>query len=416
MKARRLLFGIHLAAAAALLQPLPAAAGPSILVDFETGRVLEQDEAFRPWFPASLTKLMTAYVVLRAVAAEEIDLDSPIQMTGRAAQEPPSKMGYPAGTLITVDNAIKILMVRSANDVATAIAENVGWGSHDRFIARMNAEAARLGMTGTHFVNAHGLHSDSQVTTARDLALLAMAIKREFPQHAHYFSMEALQSGNTIMPNHNDLIGRFVGADGMKTGYTCPAAFNLVASATRGGRTLVAVVIGEHTPEERADKAADLLARGFGIDPGDAPAIASLRPEGDVPAEAFNMRPVVCTEAAVQARGERRDEEGRSIYTSPHIAELTRDRVAVEIAIGGTVGPVLLRFANAPVPLPRPDGTALAARPAQPAAEAAPAQPAAAGVVEASFEQVPAPRVPIPIFKPATSGGLPAAASAYQGG
>lgn len=340
--------------AVVLLAAGPAAAGPSILVELEDGRVLDQEEALRPWFPASLTKLMTTYVLFRAIEAGEIDLDSPIEMTARAVQEPPSKMGYGRGSLLRVDTAIRILMVRSANDVATAVAENIG-GTEEAFVARMNAEARRLGMTGTQYANAHGLHSDRQVTTARDQALLAMAIRRDFPEYAHFFSMEALSSGGNTMPNHNDLIARFVGADGMKTGYTCPSGFNLTATATRGGRTMLAVVLGAFSPDERADTAADLLARGFGIDKAEAPLIWNLKAEGAVPEAAPNMRPIVCTEEAHKKRMERRGAEGRPVYLSPHIAELTRDREAVEISLGGTEGPVMRRFANVPLPKFRPD-------------------------------------------------------------
>lgn len=361
MALAKILFGIRSALiAAALLAAGGAAAAPTILVDLKDGRVLAQEDAMRPWFPASLTKLMTTYVVFRAIEAGEIDFDSPIEMTARAAQEPPSKMGYPPGALLRVDTAIRILMVRSANDVATAIAENIG-GSEEAFAARMNAEARRLGMTGTQYANAHGLHSDRQYTTARDQALLAMAIRRDFPEHAHFFSMEALSQGANIMPNHNDLIARFVGADGMKTGYTCPSGFNLTATATRGERTMLAVVLGAFSPDERADTAADLLARGFGIDASEAPLIWNLAPDGPVPEAAPNMRPIVCTEEAHKKRMERRGEEGRPVYLSSHIAELTRDREAVEISLGGTEGPVMRRFANVPLPKFRPEGSAMEA-------------------------------------------------------
>ena len=387
-------------ALAALSVAFPAAAGPSIVVDLEDGRVLAAEQATHPWFPASLTKLMTTYVVLRAIEAGEIDFDSPIEMTTRAANEPPSKMGYPVGSLLRVDNAIRILMVRSANDVSTAIAENVG-GSVDGFVARMNAEAQRLGMAGTRFANAHGLHSDLQYTTARDMALLAMAIRRDFPEHAELFGLEALSVGGNIMPNHNDLIGRFVGADGMKTGYTCPSGFNLTASATRGGRTLVAVVLGAFSPDERADAAADLLARGFGVDAADKPTVWSFEDEGAVPEAAPNLRSIVCTEEAHKRRAERRGDATGPVYVSPHMAELTRDREAVEVGLGGTEGPVMRRFANVPIPRFRPDrGTETGAETvSSPVAEAVTepvgeAQPASR--TSATGEPIP----PIPLARP----------------
>ena len=158
----------------------PAVAGPHIVVDVGSGRVLDESEPFRRWFPASLTKLMTVYVTFRAIRAGEITLKSPVVISANAAKEPPSKMGYPKGSVLTVDNAIKILMVKSANDIATALGESVG-GSEAAFAARMNAESRRLGMSGSRWVNAHGLHNDNQYTTAHDLALLASAIRAEFP-------------------------------------------------------------------------------------------------------------------------------------------------------------------------------------------------------------------------------------------
>lgn len=332
-----------------------AQAGPAVLVDLGTGKVLEHEDPFAPWYPASLTKLMTALVTFGAVKAGEITLQSPVRVSERAAKEPPSKMGYKPGSVLTVDNAIKILMVKSANDVATAVAESVG-GSRSAFVERMNAEAARLGMAGTRFVNAHGLHADQQVTTARDLAVLAMAILNEFPEHAHYFALEALVSGNTVMENHNDLIMRFEGANGMKTGYTCPSGFNLIASATRGGRTLMAVVIGEPTVEARADKAANMLARGFGM-PGDAsPYLGQLRPTGAESASAVNLRPVICTEEHWKAVTEARGPEGKPIYTSPYLKEPGREPVRVAVSLGGVTGPESSapRYADVPIPTPRP--------------------------------------------------------------
>jgi D-alanyl-D-alanine carboxypeptidase len=337
---------------------LPAAAGPHILVDMNTGRVLDQERAFDPWYPASLTKLMTVYVALRAVAAGEIQLDSPVRVSERAAAEPPSKMGYKPGSVLTVDNAIKILMVKSANDVATAMAESVG-GSRQAFATRMNEEAARLGMTGTRFVNAHGLHSTEQASTARDLAILAMALRKDFPEHASYFAIEAIADGSTVMENHNTLIGRFDGATGMKTGYTCPSGFNLIATATRGGRTLMAVVIGEDSVEARADKAANLLAEGFASPSPDAPFLGAIRPSGSEAAEAIDLRPVICTEEHWKAIAEARGPEGKPVYTSPHLHEPTRPPIVVAVSLGGATGPesTAPKYADVPVPTPRPDYT-----------------------------------------------------------
>ena len=349
--------------AALMASAHPAAAGPSLVVDLDRGRVLSQEDAFQRWYPASLTKLLTAYVAFRAAAAGEVTLTSPVRITRNAAKEPPSKMGYPVGSVLTLDSALKIIMVKSANDVATAIGESIA-GSQKGFAARMNAESRRLGMTGSHWVNAHGLHNDGQYTTAHDLAVLAAAIRRDFPQYASYFKLEGIVDGSSKMPTHNDLIGRFEGADGMKTGYTCPSGFNLVASATRDGRTLLAVVIGERSSEERAVKAADLLAAGFGKSAAGAPTLASMTPVGEGLDKPTNMRNRICTKAAFKARldaGEI-DSRGRVIVSSPHLADKpAREPVLVAVGLGGATGPRSphasedVEYANVPIPTPRPD-------------------------------------------------------------
>ncbi len=325
-----------------------------MLVDMTTGKVLTQEDAFAPWYPASLTKLMTTYVAFRAIKAGEITLLSPVRVSERAAKEPPSKMGYKPGSVLTVDNAIKILMVKSANDIATAVAESIG-GSQRAFVERMNAEAKRLGMTGTRFVNAHGLHADEQVTTARDLAILAMTLRNEFPEYDSYYALEGLVDGETLLENHNSLIMRFDGATGMKTGYTCPSGFNLVATATRNGRRLLAVVIGEPSVEARADKAADMLARGFGMPGNDAPYLGQLHAAGGV-AKPVNLRNTICTEAHWKAVSEARGPSGEPAYKSPHLHEPTRDPVTVAIGLGGATGPEspAPRYADVPIPTPRP--------------------------------------------------------------
>ena len=262
----RRIFSLGLAGLATMgfvaLAIVSAKAGPSILFDVRTGQVIESDNPHARWYPASLTKLMTTYVAFRAVQSGEVTFLSPVRMSRTAANEPPSKMGYQPGTVLTLDNALKIIMVKSANDVAAAIGESLG-GSKQGFADRMNAESQRLGMTGSHWVNAHGLHDDDQYTTARDLGILASALRREFPQYAGYFSIEGLSFGKQVIPSHNALVGAFEGADGMKTGYTCPSGYNLVASATRNGRTLMAVVIGATSVKARNKAAAAMLQRGF---------------------------------------------------------------------------------------------------------------------------------------------------------
>lgn len=243
----------------------PAAAqqvGPTIVVDVATGQVLQADRAGTPWLPASLTKMMTAYVALSQVRQGRVSMNTGLTVSQRAARATPSKMGFRPGTVVTIDNALKIIMVKSANDVSVTIAEGLG-GSVENFAAMMNAEARRLGMTATRFVNPNGLPATGQQTSARDMAVLARALMREFPEQSLLWRMPAIRYGNRIMRNHNHLIGRYPGADGFKTGFTCASGFNVVATATRGGRQLIVVVLGATSARGRAETAAGLFERHF---------------------------------------------------------------------------------------------------------------------------------------------------------
>ena len=236
--------------------------GPYLVADVATGAVYSHHEALRPWYPASTTKLMTAYVTFRALRNGEINMNSPVVVSQNALNQPPSKMGFKVGTVMTVDNALKMILVKSANDIAVALAESVS-GSEPAFIARMNWEARRLGMTRTNFENPHGLPNPRQVTTARDLALLASAILREFPEHRPLFKIHAIRHGKRTLRNYNILIDRYRGSTGMKTGYIRDSGFNLVASARRNGKEFVAVVLGACNALSRAEKAVSLLETGF---------------------------------------------------------------------------------------------------------------------------------------------------------
>ena len=353
----------------ALWTATPAHAGPSIVFDVGTGRVLGYDDAFQRWYPASLTKLMTAYVTFRAIEAGELDLASPIKVSKNSASEPPSKMGFKPGQTISLDNALKMLIVKSANDIATAIGENVG-GSETAFVARMNVEAVRLGMSGSHFVNANGLHNAGQYTNAHDLAILARAIRTQFPQHAAYFAIEALGLGKKVLKSHVDLLGRFDGADGMKTGFICQSGFNLVASATRNGRTLIAIVLGARSPHVRAEQAADLLGNGFDKPSSAAITLVDLEPYGKGRDAATDMRPLICERQAKAEQGEKADAKGKPALRSPYLHARDHPPRVVALALGDATGKVPLAFAAAvaagegpdfgeiPIPTPRPDYTA----------------------------------------------------------
>lgn len=265
---RRFLHGsiCWLAALCALPLVEPAEAGPALVIEMPSGAILYEDHATQPWFPASLTKLMTVYVALSAVRDHRISLDTPLVVSVRADAMPPSKMGFRPGTLVTLDNALRMLMVKSANDMAVVIAEGVS-GSVEAFAEDMNEAAHSLGLSQSHFVNPNGLPDPEHVSSARDLAILARALYLNFPEQAGLYNIGALQLGDEIIRNHNDLLGRYPGMDGMKTGFTCAAGFNLVASATQNGRKLIAVILGAPSVKSRGILAATLFDRGFsGID------------------------------------------------------------------------------------------------------------------------------------------------------
>jgi D-alanyl-D-alanine carboxypeptidase len=254
---------IFLAATLAVVTPRVAHAEALLVVEADTGKVLQAENATYPWYPASVTKIMTAYVTLKAVKEGRLSLDTLLTVSPVAASQSPSKMGFSPGIQITVDNALKMMMVKSANDMAVVLAEGVG-GSVDGFSAIMNQTAQRLGMTQTSYVNPNGLPADGQVTSARDLAILARAVIRDLPEYEYFMQIPSIRYGRRITQNFNKLIGRYPGADGFKTGFICASGYNLVASATRNGKRLIAVVLGAPSGQARAVRAAQLLERGFG--------------------------------------------------------------------------------------------------------------------------------------------------------
>ena len=244
------------------LWPVRAVAGPMLLFDVSNERVLYSVDADRPWYPASLTKIMTAYLAFEAIKQGKLSLDGKLVSSEVSAKMPASKIGIKVGGQISVELGLKSLIVKSANDVAVMIAEAVS-GSHDAFIVRMNATARRLGMTATHFANPNGLPDPAQRTTARDLARLTVAVLRDFPEHAHFWAMPRMRIGRRRLRSHNSLLRTFKGANGIKTGFICDSGFNIVASAERDGRQLIAVVLGAPSPRDRGIRAKNLLDYGF---------------------------------------------------------------------------------------------------------------------------------------------------------
>jgi D-alanyl-D-alanine carboxypeptidase len=275
--------------------PRVAHAEALLVVEADTGKVLQADNATYPWYPASVTKLMTAYVTLKAVKEGRLSLESVLTVSPVAASQSPSKMGFRPGTQVTVENALYMMLVRSANDMAVVLAEGVG-GSIDGFSEQMNQTAQRLGMTQTSYVNPNGLPADGQITSARDLAILARAIIRDLPEYEYFVHTPSIRFGRRVTQNFNKLIGRYPGADGFKTGFICASGYNLVASATRNGKRLIAVVLGASSGKMRAVRAAQLLERGFANNP-----LSWLRPslgtvDNLVPIDASppNLRDEMC--------------------------------------------------------------------------------------------------------------------------
>jgi D-alanyl-D-alanine carboxypeptidase len=354
MKLRGLVAGLALAG---IWSTNPAFANPAILFDLANGKVVVHQDAFKRWYPASLTKLMTAYVTFRAVAAGELALDSPIEITKHAAAEPPAKMGLKAGSIVTLDNALKMMLVKSANDIAMAVGENVG-GSQEAFAERMNAEAQRLGMTGSHWVNPNGLFDPDQYTTARDLALLVSAIRREFPQYAPYFAIQGLKAGKKTLMGYNMLVGRYDGADGMKTGFVCSSGFNMIGSATRNGRSFAAVVLGERSALKRTEKVAGLLDHGFASTGGQIVTLSTLAAY-DAGLPATDMRAEICERKKAPAQSEEATQDPKA-DPSQWLAKI-RNPLLVKVGTGGATGPVPLmwrdhvEYADVPIPQPRPD-------------------------------------------------------------
>ena len=282
-----------LAVVAAVCLPATAQAqAPYLVVDASNGQVLMQDEATRPWNPASTTKMMTAFVALRAVKAGQAQMDSPLIASARAASQKPSKLGIRPGQEITLDNALKIMMVKSANDLAVVVAEAIG-GSVEGFAQMMNTEARRLGMNESRFYNPHGFHAPGHQTSARDLAILARAMLNEFPEYRDYWGIGAVQLGNRVLNSTNGLIGRYAGASGLKTGFVCASGFNLVATAERGGRMLIVVVLGASSGGDRVVRSAQLLDQGFGTWSNSGQTLATLPHSGY--SSAPDMRSQICT-------------------------------------------------------------------------------------------------------------------------
>ncbi|HEY8698676.1 MAG TPA: SPOR domain-containing protein [Rhizomicrobium sp.] len=234
----------------------------ALIMDGENGRVLYARNANEARHPASLTKMMTLYLLFDALKRGQVNFNTPIYISQHAADQYPTKLGLPPGNTIPADIAIRAIVVRSANDIAVAIAEALG-GSESHFAELMTEKARELGMRSTFFHNASGLPDDRQITTAADLGILARHLAYDFPQYFHYFALPGFNYRGRVYVTHDNLIGRYAGADGIKTGYTGASGFNLVSSVVRNGAHIIGVVMGGRSAYRRDTEMVRLLDATF---------------------------------------------------------------------------------------------------------------------------------------------------------
>ena len=251
-----------------LAVPAPPQKYAAIVVDARTGKQIFEVNSTAPRYPASLTKMMTLYLLFEALDTGRLSKETQIPVSAHAAKQPPTKLRFKPGETIDVDSAIRALTVKSANDVAVAVAEYLG-GSEDQFAAMMTAKAGQIGMRNTVFRNASGLPDGGQHTTARDMAVLGMALRRRFPQYYYYFSATDFMFRGRLVRGHNDMLGRIPGVDGIKTGYIRASGFNIVTSYSLDGRQIVVVVMGADSARQRNDHAEALLRRATSPSPGE---------------------------------------------------------------------------------------------------------------------------------------------------
>lgn len=332
---------------------------PYIVVDAQSGEILASQKANDRWHPASLTKLMTAYVTFRAIKTGEIQQGSPVTISAASTKQPPSRMGYKRGIKLRIDTALEIIIIKSANDVSHALGEAVA-GNLKAFVSRMNREAQRLGMVNTRFTNSNGLHNKNQYSSARDMALLSAQILKEFPQYAYMFASVGIKTPVKTHYTYNLLLERFRGANGMKTGFVCASGYNMVGSAKRNNRTLIAVVLGTSSQTNRALSAAHLLETGFN-------GAYSSSSNGNIynkvsrGANPVNMRPILCTK---KVRSTRYDPgAGQAKIKSAHLNARSISNKIINIQTGGVNAPASTAASKSaltingeiPIPTKRPN-------------------------------------------------------------
>ncbi len=262
----------------------------ALVADMESGRVLYSENANVENYPASLTKIMTLYLTFNALEHGRLHLDDYLIVSNAAAAAEPVKLGLPAGSKIKVEDAIKAVAVYSANDVARVLAENLKGGKEGNFASLMTQVATEIGLSNTNFENSSGLPDDDHLSTARDIALLSVAVYKHFPQYWKYFGIKSWTYNGKTYTNGNRLLSSYPGCDGMKTGFTNKSKYSLVATASRDGRHLIAVVLGAENKDIRASVATSLLNRGFKMLENDSePVVINNAP---MPKQNYNATPI----------------------------------------------------------------------------------------------------------------------------
>ena len=312
-----------------------AAKAASIVIDANTGKTLYSSNGDASRYPASLTKMMTLYMVFEAMTAGKIGKSTRVPFSKHAASRPPTKLGVRAGGSITVEQAILALVTKSANDAAAAVGEMLG-GSEENFARMMTAKARQLGMKSTTFRNASGLPDSRQVTTARDMAILGMSLREHFPRYYDYFSTRSFAFGKQRHGNHNKLLGRVKGVDGIKTGYTRASGFNLVSSVKLGDRKLVAVVMGGASGRGRDARKAELIKAYMPKTSGrgDNPLVAARQITPTVASASASMSHIPIP----RSRPEREVEEQITATAQVAYAPETRPAVGIPEAAAEAVG------------------------------------------------------------------------------
>jgi len=323
----------------------PAMAIPLLLVDAKTLQVLYAEDAGQPWHPASVTKLMTAYLAFAAIKDGRVSLDTPVKVSQHAWNQAPAKSGLEVGDAVSLKDALYIMLVKSANDMAVAVAETIG-GDEKTFVAQMNQMAQSMGLTATHYDNSNGLKSPGQISSARDLAMLALYIKRDFPQYGDMFTTQWVQLGPRKLETSNGMLQHFEGTTGMKTGFICQSGLNIVATVEREGRSLLAVVLGASSVRERNELAAQMFLRG--LSGAFTPTGQTVMQIADLSTDPVDMSPLICGKKAKAYIKQREKDFPMGLKGQP---TYLADKIAGPVYVATELGTVVT---GVPLPRPRP--------------------------------------------------------------